>query len=329
MFFTIEGVRSQHTITNRGSITIEDFVGYWSSESEVGETGSSLRLSLYIDDENLTGLHWAQIRGGNQVDYPDKAEPYIHSYLKNDTVYLNFTNTWDDDVEAKIYFDQSDQYRLDMIWELIRYEPELVSFFPEKDTLRNLFKPQIIVPNEAIPENKIKKSQNTVSEIEEIALRIDTLYYYPKEENVTELLEFMYYDDESRIRKYYWNSQTHDASYEGKSYEAYYDKSGKLVYINYSSGSNCENAREEFWVCDERIVNFKADLYCDCCEDTNAILSEEEVDQRRPKIGDRLVRTITWEDPLAGFLTTESLLQLLNSDDRHGAYLSKTERNER
>lgn len=189
------------------------------------------------------------------------------------------------------------------------------------DTLGNLSKTQVIVPGEAIPENKVKKAQNKVKELKKMALRIDTLYYYPKEENHTELLEFMYYDDEARIRKYYWNYQIYDASYDGSFYEAYYDEKGKLVYINCSSSSNCESTHEEFWVHNGKIVNFKIHLYCDCCEDTNKILSEEEVNRRRPKIGDKLTQTLTWGNPLTGFLHTESLLQLLNSEDRHGYQL--------
>lgn len=175
-----------------------------------------------------------------------------------------------------------------------------------------------MAPNKTISANKVKKSQNTVKGIKEMALKVDTLHFYPKEEYITELWEFIYYDDKARIRKYYWDRQTHDGANQGDSYEAYYNHKGKLVYIICTSGSTCEHAHEEYWVHNGKIVDFKAELFCGCCEDTNNILSEEEVNLKRPKIGSKLIQTITWEKSLTDFLNTESLLLLLKSKDQHG-----------
>ena len=141
------------------AITLESFLGGWSREIRLDveirsdvedEEGviekdvlfSSFELFLEKDgtkENSLKGWHCAIIRGGRQADcddYDDDAP--VHGYLKNDTVYLHFVNNWDDEVEAKLYFDKSARNLSAIIWELGRYEPKLRHFFAEKDTLQKV-----------------------------------------------------------------------------------------------------------------------------------------------------------------------------------------------
>ena len=126
--------------------TVGDFVGRWKTEyihnsEDLTDDLMNYWFELYLEkdttkENSLKGWHCAIIRGGRQIDCMEyDEETNIHGYLKNDTVYLHFINTWDDEVEAKLYFDKSEQNLSYLIWQLDKYEPKLCSFFNRKDTL--------------------------------------------------------------------------------------------------------------------------------------------------------------------------------------------------
>jgi len=150
-----QATKNQPQTTN--DISIEHFVGKWQveyfldvedrtlSDSVIDYTVVLYRLELNFEkdttvENTLIGWHCALIREGRQIDCSGKEwgdEPF-RGYLKNDTVYVHFINNWDDEVKAKLYFDQSEQNLLQLIWQLDKYEPKLRSFFNEKDTLKKI-----------------------------------------------------------------------------------------------------------------------------------------------------------------------------------------------
>ena len=147
--FLAVGYGQQTETTSTPTITLENFLGIWKTEyihnpedptDDLINHSFELFLSEDHTKENaLKGWHCAVIRGGRQIDCDDyNEEAPVHGYLKNDTVYLHFVNNWDDEVEAKLYFDKSARNLSSIIWELGRYEPKLRHFFSEKDTLQKV-----------------------------------------------------------------------------------------------------------------------------------------------------------------------------------------------
>ncbi len=329
--------------TNPPVLTIDHFVGEWRSEFILNPEdltddfiNSSFELRLAKDkikENALKGWHCSVVRGGRRIDCAEE-EPSLHGYLKNDTVYLHFVSSWDVEGEAKLYLDQSAQNQSTVIWVLggFKNTPQgyevrgenMEHYMPVTDTLQRVVQgAQMILPDNSTPVNqkRVARIQAVMAEINALPLKCDTLHYRPLERYVPfELFESIAFDNKGHVRKYFWNNDCHDGAHENTTISAYYNEKGKLIYISYESGSNCESTSESYWVHNGRIVDFNAEFYCGCCEDTNDMLTERQVINRRPKIGSVLTKTIDCETPLTDFMNTHSLLKMLNRKERHGLF---------
>lgn len=312
-------------------ITIDNFIGEWKyeyinpedPEDNFRHYSFELRLEKDSIENALKGWHCSVVRGGWKCDCADE-EPSLHGCLKNDTVYLHFVSAWMVEGEAKLYFTQN---KSAIVWELGKYEktPEgyeckgesMEHYMPSTDTLQRvgqynwIDEAQIILPDKSkrINTKMVNQIQQMVDEINAMPLKCDTLQYRP---GTWTLFESLYFDDKGCVRKYFWNDDCQDASYSNTTKSAYYNENGELIYISYGSGNNCEDATEWYYIRNGRIVDFKANLYCGCCEDTNDLLTVEEVNRRRPRIGSVLIKTIAWEAPLTDYINTHSLLRMLS-----------------
>lgn len=132
-------------------------------------------------------------------------------------------------------------------------------------------------------------------EIESLSLRCDTL---------TADNKYLFFDNKGRLRKYWTYFSISDGSHEYLELRAYYNISGELVYLDYSTGSNCEDACGYFILRKGIVTDGEMNEDCGCCEDDNAPV--------KPFVaGGTLPRKISWLDSSA-FSDTATLLEILS-----------------
>lgn len=133
-------------------------------------------------------------------------------------------------------------------------------------------------------------------QIEALTLRCDT---------VTDGNKYLFFDDKNRLRKFWTYYSFNDGSHEYLELRAYYDNIGKLVYLDYSSGSNCEDASGHFIVRNGKIIDGEMNDDCGCCGDDPIPSPQSFV------IGEALPRRISWWDSSA-LLEAATLLKILS-----------------
>ena len=178
---------------------------------------------------------------------------------------------------------------------------------------------QSIFPDEAVDKEKVSECQKVVGEINSMPLKCNTISIKPFTQSPTYYFEGIFFDEQGRLRKYYWEQIMNDGASEEGTTTAYYDKNGKLVYIFLENSSNCEWSREYYYINNGFIVDFKGALYCECCEEGEEESAVEGVDFIRPIIGAPLTMTME-RYPLTDFIHANTLLKAMQQKKEENEY---------
>jgi len=142
----------------------------------------------------------------------------------------------------------------------------------------------------------------TAEEIEALPLQCDTIKL-----NSHSLNKYLYFDNEGRLRKYWTHNAGNDGAAEFLELRAYYDTKGALVYMDYSSGCNCDAQSGYFVIRNNKIVEHDGYYECWCCEEDNdSIYIAKSADAGEP-----LPRNISWWD-CTSFSDAATLLSVLH-----------------
>ena len=207
---------------------------------------------------------------------------------------------------------------------------------------------RIFPERSAVNPQQRARLQQRVDEIDAMALRRDTLHYrIIAYEPLMMFIEFLYFDETERVRKYFW-STNEDGDF---SVLAYYDAQGNLINITYRVAGDWAREENIFWLHEGRIVDFRLTLECF----TRVRRAEQQRrDQLRQQRGQPVIRLGSEQDdreenyadvaerlrveipimgneletsaghwgggvmPLTSFLTVQSLLSEIKSDEYRG-----------
>jgi hypothetical protein len=169
---------------------------------------------------------------------------------------------------------------------------------------------QTILPDKStrIDKSKVKQCQKEIDNIDAMQLKCDTIYACDKAPR--HLFKGVYLDEKSLLRKYVQKIIVNDGSHESMILSAYYDKNGNLVYITINTSSNCDDNIENYYIHKGRIIDFRCELYCDCCEKDR---TEEEISLIRPVVGNTFIKAINWNLTLTNFIHADTLLKTLEN----------------
>ena len=148
-------IAHQGQAAKKRKTTVEDFAGTWKSERIHNSEDSTENLTfctfeLYLVKDaaginSLKGWHYMVCGNKRRDVVAGYHEPSLRGYLKNDTVYLHFISAFGGEGEAKLYFDNSDQNRANIIWKLDTYEYDFFEYdygrddvMPRIDTLQKI-----------------------------------------------------------------------------------------------------------------------------------------------------------------------------------------------
>ena len=177
----------------------------------------------------------------------------------------------------------------------------------------NLSFAQTILPGKSvkIDTQKLAQCKKTVNQIKAMPLICDTILFKPlKEYDASEHCISIYFDKEARIRKSFFRHNIYDGAHELTTDTAYYSETGELIYFTSESSNHCSNLSEYYYVNDGRIVDFKCEYTCSCCDED---LTEKEIDDLSPVVGSRLTEKFMYGIPLVNFLHVDTLSKKLKN----------------
>ena len=98
----------------------------------------------------------------------------------------------------------------------------------------------ILLPDTAlrIDKEKVKQCKDMVNHINYMQLRCEMLSFIDREP--TFHVQTICFDEEKRLRKYFYKHEMSDGASEYDNIRAYYNENGDLIFIYYCSYGNCD-----------------------------------------------------------------------------------------
>lgn len=163
-----------------------------------------------------------------------------------------------------------------------------------------------------------KETYIAVSEIDAMPLRCDSVFIDEPDDYENGRKHFyigkrLFFDHKNRLRKYRIYKQGYDGGAEYMILRAYYDENGKLIYLDYDTGTNCDDQNAYYVLRKNIVAEYDGTYYCGCCEDE----TEDEEENTKPvklkeqKTGKPMKYDVDWFN-LSSFSDTETLLKVLD-----------------
>ena len=172
---------------------------------------------------------------------------------------------------------------------------------------------QTILPDTAvrIDKEKVKQCNNMINDINNMQLRCELLSFIDNQPIFR--IKTICFDEEERLRKYYFKHEMSDGATEYDDIRAYYNEKGDLSYLYYGSDGNCEHHYETYWINEGKIIDFYVSYGCGCCDDDEY---EKEKNSHSLVIGSPLTKSIFNEWKLFDyFLHADTLLKALQNGE--------------
>ncbi|KGN77395.1 hypothetical protein HW49_10230 [Porphyromonadaceae bacterium COT-184 OH4590] len=165
-----------------------------------------------------------------------------------------------------------------------------------------------------------RETYRAVSEIDAMPLRCDSVFIDEPDDFENGRKHFyigkrLFFDHKNRLRKYRTYKRGYDGGAEYMIFRAYYNENGKLIYLDYDTGTNCEDENAYYALRKNIVVEYDGTYFCGCCEDDAE--TEEEAEDAKPvklkeqKTGKPMKYDVDWFN-LSSFSDTETLLKVLD-----------------